>query len=222
MQRLLDEAGVELTWRPVPTADEVRARLDASAREALARDVDAALAAGPAEAHRGPAEELLAERDAVSVVAALLARLQPRRRTEPRDVARAATSEDRRADRPRVDRARTAGPRGFQKHEGGTRGRPFHKPGKGKAGLGGETVRFFVNWGSNQGANPRRILAAVCRRGQVDGSDIGSIAIHPNASTFDVRADVAEEFERLAALRDERDPKTRIRRDRGLPSGPRR
>ena len=62
----------------------------------------------------------------------------------------------------------------------------------------GDAVRFFINTGRNQGANPRRLLAAICRRGDVQGSDIGSIAIHPNASTFDVRKDVAEQFEKLA------------------------
>ena len=66
-------------------------------------------------------------------------------------------------------------------------------------------VRFFMNWGVNQGANPSRVLAAACRRGQVTGADIGSIAIHPNASTFDVRAEVVERFERLTARRDPRD-----------------
>jgi ATP-dependent RNA helicase DeaD len=75
--------------------------------------------------------------------------------------------------------------------------------------------RFFMNWGANQGATPGRLLAAVCRRGQVTGEDIGGIAIHPNASTFDVAADVAERFEELAGRRDPRDPRTLIRRDRG-------
>ena len=79
----------------------------------------------------------------------------------------------------------------------------------------GDMVRFFVNWGANQGVNPRRLLAALCRRGKVTGKDIGAIAIHPNASTFDVRADVAESFERHASRPDVRDPRTRIRRDRG-------
>ena len=76
-------------------------------------------------------------------------------------------------------------------------------------------VRFFVNWGVNQGATPSRLLATICRRGEVTGADIGSIAVHPNASTFDVRAAVAERFERLAGRRDAREPRTHIRRDRG-------
>jgi hypothetical protein len=53
----------------------------------------------------------------------------------------------------------------------------------------------------------------------VNGGDIGSIAIHPNASTFDVRSEVSVPFEENAARRDSRDPNTLIRRDRGpMPS----
>ena len=83
------------------------------------------------------------------------------------------------------------------------------------------SVRFFINWGGNQGATPSRVLAAVCRRGEVDGATIGAFSVHPNATTFDVSAEVAEEFEAKAGRRDPRDPHSMIRRDRG-PGGPRR
>jgi ATP-dependent RNA helicase DeaD len=83
----------------------------------------------------------------------------------------------------------------------------------------GPMVRFFMNRGVNQGANPSRVLAAVCRRGEVKGTDVGSIAIHPNATTFDVSTRVAERFERLAGRRDPREPQTLIRRDRGPKPG---
>ena len=80
-------------------------------------------------------------------------------------------------------------------------------------------MRFFMSQGANQGLTPGRLLAAVCRRGEVTGDDVGSIAIHPNASTFDIRAEVAERFEVCAGRRDPRDPQVVIRRDRG-PAGP--
>ena len=190
--RLAAEAGVELRWRPVPTAAEVRAQLAARARTALEEDLGATLAAGPPAVELAHAEELLVQHAAVPLVAALLARSRPDRRAEPRDIAAPkAVEESRRPERSRRERpTRTGSERGGM-------------------------VRFFMNWGVNQGANPRRLLAAVCRRGEVKGADIGSIAIHPNASTFDVRAGAAERFERLAGRRDPRDPRTRIRRDRG-------
>lgn len=115
-------------------------------------------------------------------------------------------------DRPQGDRPAYARP-SFEPGHRERSGRD--RPDRGGRRDDGEMVRFFMNWGGNQGANPRRLLAAVCRRGEVQGTDIGSIAIHPNASTFDVRREVAERFEHLASRRDPRDPQTRIRRDRG-------
>ncbi len=88
------------------------------------------------------------------------------------------------------------------------------KPVGGRFGVG-RSERFFISHGSNQGATPGRILAAVCRRGEVEGHQIGSIAVHPNACTFDVAEDVAVHFERMAGRRDPRDPNVIIRRDRG-------
>lgn len=127
----------------------------------------------------------------------------------------------------RAGRKDYAGDRGGwnDRRNGGRQERPWHKdrssfgdrsdqPSQDRMIQAG-TVRFFMNFGKNQGASPGRLLAAVCRRGKVSGSEIGSIAIHPNASTFDVSAAVAENFERLASRRDARDPKTHIRRDRG-------
>jgi ATP-dependent RNA helicase DeaD len=194
---LLAEAGVELRWAPVPDAAEVRAQLAARAREKLVAELDGALARQPSTAQLAHAEELLDGRDAAALVAALLSRLEPAARVQPRDVETPRVSDEPR----RPECSRPVGPNRF-----------------GRDGA----VRFFMNWGVNQGANPSRLLAAVCRRGQVQGTDIGSIAIHPNASTFDVNGAVAERFERLAGRRDARDPKTHIRRDRGPQSGPRR
>jgi ATP-dependent RNA helicase DeaD len=81
-------------------------------------------------------------------------------------------------------------------------------------------VRFFMNRGASHGASPGRVLAVVCRRGGISGDEVGSIAVHPNGTTFDVRAEVARSFEDRASRTDRRDPGTRIRRDRGpLPPG---
>jgi ATP-dependent RNA helicase DeaD len=208
VESLMREAGIELRWAPVPDADKIRAQLAERDRATLKSDLEQALAANPSEAHMVLAADLLSNRDAPAVVAALLARLQPDRKVEPRHIAPPPAADELRPQRPR------AHVRAEARHTArGARpaysGRPVRHP----AGEGG--VRFFMNWGLNQGANPSRLLAAVCRRGEVKGGDIGSIAIHPNASTFDVRPDVAERFERLAGRRDARDPKTRIRRDRG-------
>lgn len=212
--RILSDAGVELNWRPVPSAADVRAHLAASARKELEKDLEVILADGAPPEQLEHAEQLLAEgRDPAQLVAALLTRLQPARRVEPNVIETPRVSPDRgRHERPHRDRT----PRDLSSP---SRNGLAPKPNGGRSG---DMVRFFVNWGVNQGAKPNRLLAAICRRGNVKGTDIGSIAIHPNASTFDVSAQVAERFERLASRRDPRDPRTRIRRDRSVmpSSGP--
>jgi ATP-dependent RNA helicase DeaD len=229
--RLLHEAGVELNWLPVPTAAEVRKELAVRARAELEERLDTALEAGPSKAHLEHARALLESRESAPVVAALLAALEPEGRAEPRDVdpmvPRAHEDRSFREDRPYRE------PRGRDPRDRDPRDRDFRGgrdsrdrgPRGGRDDRGASSVenmvRFFLNRGANQGATPARILATVCRRGEVSGRDVGSIAIHPNASTFDVHADVAERFEDLASRRDSRDPQTLIRRDRG-PAGPRR
>ena len=218
VNRLLDQAGVDLKWGSVPGADEVRKELDQRRRTALVTDLEATLAEAPRPAHVAQAQELLEEHDPSLVVAALLARLEPKDAPQPREVtALNSKSADRRGPRDNQSDGRSnyrerpqRGQRSFQR--GGKA--PHNGPNSG-------SVRFFVNWGRNQGADPRRLLAALCRRGQVQGSDIGSIAIHPNASTFDVAADIAEAFERNASRPDKRDRRTHIRRDRGPVQGSR-
>ncbi len=232
MTRLLNDAGVDLRWEDVPGADEIRSELDRRARLAMTESLDAALEAGPSNEHLAQAAELLKERPAEAVVATLLARLEPTRRAEPMDV---RTFEPRDELRPqerrshgRDDRRETPHgnrrdfqndhrnePRPTRQDSRGSDRPRDRRPRKDEGRSGGlAMVRFFMNRGSNQGATPGRVLAAVCRRGQVSGADVGSIAVHPNATTFDVAADIAERFERLVEQRDPRDPQTRIRRDR--------
>lgn len=73
-------------------------------------------------------------------------------------------------------------------------------------------TRFSINWGERGGAAPNRLLAHVCRRGQIRGHLIRAIDIGPFESTFDVAESVAARFEKLVRRRDPRDPKLRIAR----------
>ena len=206
--RMMDQARVEMSWLPLPKAKEVRRVVNARAHAALKGQLETALAEGPTERFMEQAKELLAEHESQSLVAALLARLAPKQRAEPRDLHSPPLSKG---------QGQSGQHQGGRHQSGGFGGsRKPQRGGKGRF----NSVRFFINCGTNQGATPGRILAALCRRGQVSGSDIGSIAVHPNASTFDVCVDVAVEFEVNAGQRDARDPKTMIRRDRGpVPSG---
>ncbi len=71
-------------------------------------------------------------------------------------------------------------------------------------------VPFRVNWGANNGADPRRLLALLCRRGGVNSKQIGAIRIGPVASTFEVCSVSAPEFAKAAQRPDARDPRVRI------------
>jgi ATP-dependent RNA helicase DeaD len=73
-------------------------------------------------------------------------------------------------------------------------------------------VRFRINWGERGGAAQNRILAHVCRRGQIRGNQVGSIEIEYDTSSFDVVESVAEGFEKRVRRPDARDPKLRIDR----------
>ncbi len=194
VERLVADAGVEIGWADVPSASDVERVVEERDRSALAARIETALAAGAAQARLEFAKELLEAHEPEDLVSVLLDAASPRRAARARDV-------------------RDGGP-SRQAVDGGARRSPDRAPSAG-------SVRFFINWGENQGANPSRVLAAVCRRGEVDGSAIGAISVHPNATTFDVSAEVAEEFEAKASRRDPRDPHSMIRRDRG-PGGPRR
>ncbi|MEM1448233.1 MAG: DEAD/DEAH box helicase [Planctomycetota bacterium] len=209
---LLRDAGVELEWRPVPSAEEIERVLDVRSREKLDGELAEALERDPHPARIEHAEALIAENDPVRLVATLLARVGKKRRARPRDV-------DTFDDSDRRDRGR--------RNERFDRDRPRDGDGdarpRGPAPTAPGMVRFFINWGSNKGANPAKVLAQVCRRGDVPGDAIGAISVHPNATTFDVSEDVAAQFEARAGERDERNPHTLIRRDRGpLPPGGRR
>ena len=179
VDRLLNDAGVSIEWREVPSADEVSEHVANKAREESRERIAKALAKDPGDVRRAFAKELLDEHDPETLVAALVRGFEPERRARAQDV-----------------------------------GAPAQRS-VAETGHSGGVVRFFISYGENQGANPSRVLAAVCRRGQVDGTQIGSIAVHPNATTFDVEASVAEAFERNAGQRDPRDPNVVIRRDRG-------
>jgi ATP-dependent RNA helicase DeaD len=104
-----------------------------------------------------------------------------------------------RAFEPREDRA----PRSFESRED-------RAPRSSERPQNAAWVPFVINWGERHGADPRRLLALACRRGQIRGTDVGSIRIGPSESSFEVAAHVADSFTMNAARRDARDPGLRI------------
>ncbi len=82
------------------------------------------------------------------------------------------------------------------------------RPGSPRSSSG--AVTFHVGWGMRHGADPRRLLALVCRRGQVRGSDVGAINVGPTSSTVEIAAAAAEHFAAAVRAPDPRDGHVRI------------
>jgi ATP-dependent RNA helicase DeaD len=57
------------------------------------------------------------------------------------------------------------------------------------------------------------LLAVVCRRGDIRGTDVGAIRIQRTFSVVNVKANVADGFGRECVKPDPRDPQIRIRPD---------
>ncbi len=81
----------------------------------------------------------------------------------------------------------------------------------------GAFVAFQVSWGADRGADPRRLLALVCRRGGLGRADVGSIRVGPRSSFVDVAEEVAQRFDAAVRRPDRRDPHVRFRRFDGAP-----
>jgi ATP-dependent RNA helicase DeaD len=81
---------------------------------------------------------------------------------------------------------------------------------------------FRVTWGALHGADPRRLLAMLCRRGGIESSDVGSIDVGKTTSIVEIADGVADGFAESAGRRDPRDPKVAIVPDRGEAGPPER
>ncbi|MBI4816792.1 MAG: DEAD/DEAH box helicase [Deltaproteobacteria bacterium] len=66
----------------------------------------------------------------------------------------------------------------------------------------GDYVRFAVNWGGRDGADARRVLAMLCRRGGIEGHQVGAIRIGENDSTFEIHDQAVQRFKSAIARPD--------------------
>ena len=182
MERLTGQARVKIEWRRAPNAETVRSELAARARthvqEALAS------AAAPSEDRVTFARQLLDAADPAQVVATLLGMLDDKNTaTKPREVASAA-------------------PRAAPTWPTWSPERPQLQRQRGDSSF----TRFSINWGTRSGASPQRILAHVCRRGDIRSGAIGGIQIGATSTTFDVATECAVDFAARVSRPDSRDP----------------
>jgi ATP-dependent RNA helicase DeaD len=138
---------------------------------------------------RALAERLLAKHSPAELVACLLQREAERSMGRPKQVRDDSQPAHREA------KPRKTGPRSR------SRQRPQ-----------GDFITYQVSWGEQAGADTRRLLAMVCRRGGVSSEVVGSIRVASNSSTVDIVASEAQRFERAVARPDKRNPRAKFRR----------
>jgi ATP-dependent RNA helicase DeaD len=234
--RVLARANVRFRIEPLPTAASIRLRQDDHLIELLT-DETSETELDPRTASL--AARLAAAPNVERTIARLLVESGITRGPEPRDVRLIAPpSDERRSRDDRGPRARrdmdAAGPRRppprgrpegsteFQPREDAVRAERSDTPNRFDAprpaaprsdsGQQSEGFALFqVSWGERQGADARRLLAMVCRRGEIESRDVGAIRIGPASSSVEVRVEMAERFAAAAMRPDPRDPRVRVR-----------
>jgi ATP-dependent RNA helicase DeaD len=188
VQGMLRGAGVQARLAPIPTPEEIFAAADERLGESILRELSSSQRDVDARS-RDLAERLLAEHSPAELVAWLLQRDAGRSQGSPRQVRDDATP-TRRERKPR---------------KAGTTSRSRQRP-------QGDFVTYQVSWGAHGGADTRRLLAMVCRRGDVSSEVVGAIRVAPKSSTVDIASSVAPQFERAVARPDKRNPRAQFRR----------
>ena len=192
---LLGRARVRWKFEAIPSADAIR---DAR-EESLLADVTADLAEGETIDERALAlaERIVASEQPSRAVGRLVALALKRMQAEPRQIT---------IINPPSQGARGAGAARRREFDDGE---PRRGGGRRE---GGDFVPFRVSWGESHGADPRRLVAMMCRRGRIEGRDIGAIRIGRTSSVIEVSNNVAQDFERATAKPDPRDPRVHVRR----------
>ena len=218
-RRIFADARVDAGWQLVPSAAAVdkslTKRMRRRVRKTIVESIDESVDTTN-EAALEFAGSLLEGRDPARVIAALLAGMPSERARDPFDLEtpmpRSTTRTERAGRAARDDRANQTH-RSNQTHRANQTHRTdrSHRSEDSKPRDGAFT-RFRINWGFRNGANPRRLLAAICRRGDVASQVIGAIDIDAYSATFDVANDAASSFELGARRPDTRDPNQRIER----------
>jgi ATP-dependent RNA helicase DeaD len=194
---VLERARVRFRIEPVPARETIAAARD----EALYLELTGDDAPEPDEAAWTLAKRVAEAGHTTRALARLVAKTRGAERAEPRDVTPIHAPEVRTYTRAPAGPAGRGAPRGGPR-EGGARDGGGHE---------GEWVPFRVSWGQAQGADARRLLAMICRRGGIDGRDVGAIRIAPTFSVVEVTKAVAKTFEKATRDPDPRNPRVSIR-----------
>ena len=192
--------GIELDWVKVPSAKSIRK----NGKKKMAKELAAIETVE--ETSFNFAAKLLEEFNPQFLVGALLSKVQLGGTCKAREIKNPDIAQVEK----NVGSQRNGGRFGRGQRSGG--GGPRGGGGRGRSDRDSENyTRFHVNWGNNQGANPGRLVAMLCRRGDIKGKQIGSIKIMDHSATVDVSNSIAKSFAKLAEAPDKRNPKIKIR-----------
>jgi ATP-dependent RNA helicase DeaD len=197
VRSLLRSARIEAKEMPVPTREDILEAADDRVFGQIPEDLDSTLG-DDAKRLKKLAARILKEREPADVVAWLLGRAGAVASSAARKVQGGAPPKG----SARGEDARPA--RGGDRPAShGTRSR--REPGE-------DFVTFQISWGGMAGADPRRILAMVCRRGDITSAEVGAIHVTEKSSSVDIASSVAERFEEAVKKPDDRPPKAKFRR----------
>ncbi|HUS31239.1 MAG TPA: DEAD/DEAH box helicase [Kofleriaceae bacterium] len=225
VERMLQTAKIDASWRQPPSAEDIRVR----DHDQLVLEIRA-MADEPSDEDRKVAAQLLAERKAEDLVAALVrirreARPAPEELTPPRTGPggkKAPPPRKEKPDRPeRPDRQErrvenTGNPNGPDRRrvnkgsgEGrGTHGNPGGREFRGGKNAGG--VWFTINVGRSKNADPKWLIPLLCRRGDVTKRAIGKIQILMRETRVEIAPDAADHFAQAVRRPDDKDKNVHI------------
>jgi len=211
VDQILSRAKLKISWSELPTAAEVKKALAKRERRRLRTAI--AEAAAPTQKQLTYAESLLEETDAATLVAHLIELAQTDGKAAPKEI---EANVETRSERPTFEkrtpyRDRPTFEKRTPEKRTSSRDRPTARERKPES----RPEHFEINYGRRDGATPQRLLALVCRRGDVSSRHIGVISINDGSTTFEVMGSVARDFEDRAERADSRDPDLVIRRARG-------
>lgn len=197
-EQLLMRARVKARIEPVPTAEAIQAAQD----ERLLNELVAPGAVDVSERVKRQVARIVAGGHTEVALARLVTQLQ-RALGEPRQVKKVAVA----PERPRETRGRAP-----ERSPGGSRGayQDLRGPARQERADSVGWVSFRVTCGRAHGADPRRLVAMLCRRGRINGSDIGAIRVSSTYSDVEVSEDVARSFAEAARLADPRNPRVNV------------
>lgn len=241
---LLKRARVRFRIEPIPTPEQIEAAADARFLEEMraqnAAETDSELPDHGFDARTWAiAKKLVEQTDPIRLVARFVESARRKAPATPR-LARAIAFEvpkkkpDRHAEKkapaPRASTRAVAAPRASSKSLPSARAssrtlakeapeprasRPARVERAPRQEPEGGWVAFRVTWGKQHGADARRMLAMVCRRGDIDGNQVGAIRIDRYHSVVEVARPVAEAFAEATSAIDPRNPRVRISEERG-------